>query len=58
MHYICPRTDARVMEYGLVILKKIIFANTNIQEKIKFDDKMVQKPLFCRCLIFFLKVKS
>ena len=54
MHFICPGTDARGTEYGLVILKKIIFANTNILEKIKFDDKMVQKALFYRCLVFFL----
>ena len=54
MHFICPRTDARGTEQGLVILKKIIFANTNILEKIKFDDKMVQKPLFYRCLVFLL----
>ena len=56
MHFICPRTDARGTEQGLVILKKIIFANTNILEKIKFDDKMVQKPLFYRCLVFFLNL--
>ena len=53
MYFICPRTDARGTEYGLVILKKIIFANTNIQEKVKFDDKMVLKTFFFRCLVFF-----